>query len=104
MAERAFPCFANGCCMRCNASLLSSGSFSFRPRSLLIILELPAIMLLAQGAQVVDLARVVEIVLDHHRDDPASLLQLAPVGQARAKQFGIIQGGDPLPQSLLALP
>jgi hypothetical protein len=37
------------------------------------------IVLLMQGAQMVDLARVVEVMLDHHGDDPARLLQFTPV-------------------------
>src|SRR3989442_371841 len=44
---------------------------------LLILSE--EIVLLMQGAQVVDLAGVVEVMLDHHRDDPARLLQFTPV-------------------------
>ena len=55
----------------------------------------------AQGVEVVDLACMIQIMFDHHRDDPAGLLQLAPVGHARAKQLGIIQGDDTLPESLL---
>jgi hypothetical protein len=72
------------------------------PGSLLLILELPAIMLRAQGVEVVDLARMIQVMFDHHRDDPTCFLQLTPVGHARAKQLGIIQGGDTLPESLLA--
>lgn len=34
---------------------------------------------MAQGLDVVDLSRVVEVMLDHHRDDPARLLQLETV-------------------------
>jgi hypothetical protein len=62
------------------------------------------VVVLVQSADVVDLARVVEIMLDHHGDDPARLLQLAPVGHARAKQLGIIQGSDTCSESLLPLP
>ncbi len=43
------------------------------------------IVLLVQGAQVVDLAGVVEVMLDHHRDDPARLLQFTPVRHPRTK-------------------
>ena len=52
----------------------------------------------------VDLARVVEVMLDHHRDDPARLLRHAPVRHARAKQLGVIQDCDTLPEPLLAPP
>lgn len=60
------------------------------------------IVLLMQGAQVVDLARVVEVMLDHHCDDPARLLQFTPVRLPRAEQFGVIQDGNTLSEPLLA--
>ena len=52
------------------------------------------IVLLVQGAQVVDLAGVVEVMLDRHRDDPARLLQFTPVRHPRTKQLGVIQDSD----------
>ncbi len=35
------------------------------------------------------MARCQEIMLDHHRDDPARLLQFTPVRHPRAEQFGV---------------
>jgi len=56
---------------------------------------LPAISALVLGAEMVDLAGVIEVMLDHHRDDPTRLLALAPVRQPRAQQLGVIvEGGD----------
>jgi hypothetical protein len=51
----------------------------------------PPIVLLAQRADVVDLASVVEIMLDQHGDDPARLLQLAPVGPSWSEHLSIIE-------------
>ena len=50
----------------------------------------------------VDLARVVEVMLDHHSDDPAGLLQLAPVRHPRAEKLHVIEDSAALPQALLA--
>src|SRR5262252_3277228 len=64
---------------------------------------LPVIGAVAQGPDVVDLARMVEIMLDHCHDDPAGLLRLAPVRHPRAKQLGIIQRGDTLLEPCMSL-
>ena len=51
----------------------------------ILCLLLPLVVALMERAQVVDLARVIEIVLDHsHDEDPAGLSQLAPVRPAWA--------------------
>src|SRR5215472_8441002 len=60
------------------------------------------IVVLVQGANVVDLARVVEVMLDHHRDDPARLLEFTPGRHARTKQLGVREDRDALPEPLLA--
>ncbi len=51
----------------------------------------------------VDLASVVEVMLDHYRDDPAGLLQLTPVRHPQAKQLGVIQRNDTLPEPRMPL-
>ena len=56
-----------------------------------------------QGTEVVDLAGVVEVMLDHHRDDPARLLQFTPVRHPQAKQLGVIQRSDTLPEPRMSL-
>ena len=49
----------------------------------------------------VDLAGVIEVMLDHHRDDPARLLALTPVRQPWAQQLSVIvEGGNTLAQAL----
>ena len=68
----------------------------------MLCLVRPPIVLLAQRADVVDLAGVVEIMLDQHGDDPACLLQFAPVGPSWSEQLSIIEEGDTLAETLLA--
>jgi hypothetical protein len=70
------------------------------PSSLLMIPS--AIIVLVQSAQVVDLACVVEVMLNDHVDDPASLFQFIPARQPRAEQFGVIQDSDTFSEPLLA--
>jgi hypothetical protein len=50
---------------------------------------------------VVDLARVVEVMLDHGDDDePAGLPRLSPARPARPQQLGVVgKGGDPTAQA-----
>ncbi len=50
----------------------------------------------------VDLARVVEVMLDDHGDDPAGLFQFIPARHPRAEQFGVIQDGNTVSEPLLA--
>ncbi len=61
------------------------------------------IVLLVQGAEVIDLAGVVEVMLDHHRDDPTRLLQFTPVRHPRANKLGVIQNSDTCSEPLLSL-
>ena len=60
------------------------------------------IILLVQSAEVIDLASVVEVMLDYHGDDPAGLFQFIPARHPRAEQFGVIQVGNTLSEPLLA--
>ena len=50
----------------------------------------PALRLLKQGAQVIDLPGMVEIMGDHDVDLGAGRQAVAPIGEALAIQFGII--------------
>jgi WD40 repeat protein len=59
--------------------------------------------LLVQGTEVVDLAGVVEVMLDDHGDDPTRLFQFIPARHPRAEQFGVIQRGDTLPEPRMSL-
>lgn len=63
----------------------------------------PAVSLPVQGAQVVDLARMVEVMLYHRGDNPPGLFLLTPVRHPRAWQIGIIKTGDAVPEAFLAL-
>src|SRR5215472_2821593 len=54
-----------------------------------------------QRAQMVDLAGMVEIMLDHRHNNPARLLGLTPVRHAWARQLGVVQGGDGSTQALV---
>ena len=60
------------------------------------------IILLVQSAEVIDLASVVEVMLDYHHDNPAGLFQFIPARHPRAEQFGVIQVGNTLSEPLLA--
>jgi hypothetical protein len=67
-------------------------------------LSIPSeIVVLVQGAEVVDLSGVVEVMLDHHRDDPARLLQFTPVRHPRAKKLGVIQDSDTFSEPRMSL-
>jgi hypothetical protein len=46
---------------------------------------------LMQGVQVVNLACMIRVVLDHRdRDEPAGLFRLVPVCPAQPKQLGVV--------------
>src|SRR3972149_1749488 len=63
----------------------------------------PAVVSLTQGADVVDLARVVQVVLDHDGDYPARLFHLVLVGPARPQELLIVEGRDVLAQPAVSL-
>ena len=51
---------------------------------------LSEVVVLVQSAEVVDLARVVEVMLDNHRDNPVGFLRLVPTRQAKQHRADII--------------
>lgn len=73
-----------------------------KSRRLLIIR--PSVCGLKQGAQVVDLARMIQIMGDHDADDDARRETFAPIGQTLAVQFRVVgqraDGGKPAAVSL----
>jgi len=52
---------------------------------------------------VVDLAGVVEVMLDDHGDDPAGLFQFIPARHPRAEQLGVREDSDTFSQPRMSL-
>src|SRR5450759_19517 len=64
--------------------------------------SVPLIVALGRCANVIDLAGMVEVVLDHRRDQPARLTRRAQVGHARLRQLIVVQSRHALAEDRVA--
>ena len=71
-------------------STVAAGGFFVPDGEFAIRRMLSLVVLLMKGTDVIDLARMVQVVLRHRRDDPPRLSRFAGMVGTRSQQFAIV--------------